>query len=280
MSLAQKAVWIMERNSARDDLTLAAIAEACGVSRTHLAHAFVAATGRPVMAYLRARRLGRAAAALADGAPDILGVALDAGYNSHEAFTRAFRDQFGLTPEALRERGSTKDLALTSAPDLNRDAAPAIAPPRLVREAAIRVVGLHEPLGPQPWLQIPDLWRRFTPFMHAIPHHLHKMPVALSADIASNDDSCIDYWAALEVSRFGDIAPELSKRELSAQTYAVFEHTAHVSSIPKTYAAIWNEALSASGLTALDAPGLERHKPAFDPSTGEGGVEIWIPVKA
>ena len=29
------------------------------------------------------------------GAPDILSVALDVGYGSHEAFTRAFREQFG-----------------------------------------------------------------------------------------------------------------------------------------------------------------------------------------
>jgi AraC-like DNA-binding protein len=28
---------------------------------------------------------------------------LDAGYGSHEAFTRGFREQFGVTPEALRE---------------------------------------------------------------------------------------------------------------------------------------------------------------------------------
>jgi AraC family transcriptional regulator len=280
MSLAQKAVWIMERNSGRDDLTLAAIADACGVSRTHLAHAFVAATGRPVMAYLRARRLGRAASALADGAPDILGVALEAGYSSHEAFTRAFRDQFGLTPEALRERGSSDGLHLVAAPDFNRETPLTLAPPRLVTEGVIRVVGLHEPLGPEPWLQIPDLWRRFTPFMQAIPHHRPGMPLAISADIADTDDSCIDYWTALEVTRFGDIPPELSRRELSAQTYAVFDHPGHVSSLPRTYAAIWNEALGNAGLAARDAPGLERHKPAFSPSTGEGGVEIWIPVSA
>ena len=44
------------------------------------------------------------AQALAGGAPDILAVALDAGYGSHEAFTRAFRDQFGVTPERCARR--------------------------------------------------------------------------------------------------------------------------------------------------------------------------------
>jgi AraC family transcriptional regulator len=54
------------------------------------------------MHYARGRRLSEAARALAAGAPNILEVALAAGYGSHEAFTRAFRRQFGVPPEALR----------------------------------------------------------------------------------------------------------------------------------------------------------------------------------
>jgi AraC family transcriptional regulator len=36
-------------------------------------------------------------------APDILSLALDTGYGSHEAFSRAFRAQFGTTPETIRK---------------------------------------------------------------------------------------------------------------------------------------------------------------------------------
>ena len=70
------------------------------VSRSHLAHAFGTATGLSVMQYVRARCLSDAARVLAGGAPNILTVALDAGYNSHEAFTRAFRDRFEESPRA------------------------------------------------------------------------------------------------------------------------------------------------------------------------------------
>src|SRR5580700_2495019 len=101
MSIAEKAVWIIERNSERN-LSLNEIAKSCDVSRSHLANAFGTATGLSVMRYLRARRLSEAARALAGGAPDILSLALDADYGSHEAFTRAFRDHFGVTPEAVR----------------------------------------------------------------------------------------------------------------------------------------------------------------------------------
>src|SRR5467141_1294453 len=101
MNPAQKALWFIESHLA-DALTLDEIAAIGGVSRFHMVRAFAAATGLSVMRYVRARRLTEAARALAGGAPDILKLALEADYGSHEAFTRAFRDHFGVTPEAVR----------------------------------------------------------------------------------------------------------------------------------------------------------------------------------
>src|SRR3981189_3151861 len=101
MNPAQKALWYIESHLA-GELTLDDIAAIAGISRFHMVRAFAAATGLSVMRYVRARRLSKAARALANGAPDILNLALDADYGSHEAFTRAFRDHFGVTPEAVR----------------------------------------------------------------------------------------------------------------------------------------------------------------------------------
>src|SRR6202046_3134619 len=101
MNPAQRALWFIESHLA-DTLTLDEVAAIGGVSRFHMVRSFAAATGLSVMRYVRARRLSEAAKALASGAPDILTLALDADYGSHEAFTRAFRDHFGVTPEAVR----------------------------------------------------------------------------------------------------------------------------------------------------------------------------------
>src|ERR1017187_2586860 len=101
MNPAQKALWFIESHLA-DALTLDEIAGVAGISRFHMVRAFAAATGLSVMRYVRARRLTEAARALAGGAPDILNLALEADYGSHEAFTRAFRDHFRVTPEAVR----------------------------------------------------------------------------------------------------------------------------------------------------------------------------------
>src|SRR6266536_1072162 len=101
MNPAQRALWYIESHLA-EPVTLDEIAAISGVSRFHIVRAFAAATGLPVMRYVRARRLSEAARSLANGAPDILSLALEADYGSHEAFTRAFRDHFGVTPEMVR----------------------------------------------------------------------------------------------------------------------------------------------------------------------------------
>jgi AraC family transcriptional regulator len=77
------------------------------VSRFHLSRAFAMTTGQSLSGYIRARRLSEAAKAIAAGVPNLLDVALEAGYGSHEAFTRAFRQYFGITPDELRAQVST-----------------------------------------------------------------------------------------------------------------------------------------------------------------------------
>jgi AraC family transcriptional regulator len=275
MSVADRALWVIERNSSRA-LSLCEIAEACGVSRSHLAAAFGTASGQSVMKYLRARRLSAAAQALAAGATDILTVALESGYASHEAFTRAFRDQFGVTPEVLRERGTLEGLASVSPIEFKLPAHVRVASPRIATESALRLVGLAEPHSFDETAKIPAQWQRFMEFYGAIDHKRAEIPVGVAQP--ADDDGRFTYTCAVEVSRFGAHPKALTTIEIPARTYAVFDHPAHVSTIYATYTAIWNEALPATGRALADSPVLERHNPTFDPRTGEGGLTLWIPL--
>lgn len=274
MSLATQAVWVIERNSERD-LSLTGIAKACGVSRSHLASAFGTATGMSVMQYLRSRRLSEAAKALAGGAPDILVVALDAGYASHEAFTRAFRDHFGVTPERVRDRGSVGGLPIVAPFELRPETEVRLEPPHYVKSENIRIVGLSGPSSWETAIKIPAQWQRFMPYFGSIDT---RAPIPLGVWFLSNDEGEFEYICAAEVSRFSDHAPELVAREIPATTYAVFEHRVHLSKIGETYMAIWNRVLPELGLSQADSAVLERHNETFDPSTGNGGVTIWIPI--
>ena len=108
----QRALWFVESRLS-DELTLQGVAEDVCVSPHHLARAFGAATGRSLMNYARGRRLTEAVRRLVDSDASILAVAIDHGYGSHGAFTRAFRDEFGVTPEAFRRNPAQYALRLT-----------------------------------------------------------------------------------------------------------------------------------------------------------------------
>jgi AraC family transcriptional regulator len=276
MSVADKAIWIIERNSV-SPWTLSAIAEACGVSRSHLAYAFGTATGLPVVKYLRARRLTEAARSLAAGAPDILATALDAGYGSHEAFTRAFRDQFGVTPESVRDRRSIEGLALVGPPELKAKPDRRLEPPRIVEADSLRVVGLSEPCSFETTLKIAAQWQRFMPYYEAIADKVDSIPLGVSH--AADDEGRFEYLCGVQVARFNGCPKELIKLEITPRTYAVFQHRGHVSTLTQTYFTIWNETLPELGRTVADAPTLERPNPTFNPRTGEGGMALWIPLR-
>lgn len=273
--IVDKALWIIERNM-DSSLSLNDIARACGVSRSHLAHAFGTATGLTVMKYLRARRLSRAAYALANGAPNILAVALDAGYSSHEAFTRAFRDHFSIPPERSREQNSIDELELTHPLTLRPEHSIVLRAPRFEHQDTLLVVGLAEPCSFETTINIPAQWQRFIPYSEAIPHKSRMIPVGVSQ--VPDDEGRFRYLCGVEVNRFGEAPAELETVEIVSRHYAVFEHTGHASALYRTYAAIWNEALPAIGCEVADAPVIERHNPRFDPKTGEGGLTLWIPL--
>lgn len=275
MSIADRALWIIERNS-NMALTLADIAEACGVSRSHLAAAFGTAVGQPVMKYLRARRLSGAARALAAGADDILAVALESGYASHEAFTRAFKEQFGMTPEAVRARKTVEGLSSVTPVAFKLPAHVSVAAPRMVTEPCMRFVGLAESCSFDATWKIPEQWQAFMEFYGAIDHKRAEIPVGIA--LPADDEGRFTYMCAVEVSRFGTPPKPLTAVEIPSRRYAVFDHSGHVSRIYATYAAIWNEVLPALNLALANSPVVERHNSTFDPRTGEGGLTLWIPV--
>ena len=277
MNPAQKALWFIESHLA-GALTLDEIAGVAGISRFHMVRAFAAATGLSVMRYVRARRLSEAARALAAGAPDILTLALDADYGSHEAFTRAFRDHFGVTPETVRASARLDTLRLQEPIPMDSTAIDNLQPPRFETGKPFLVAGIGERYtwesgGPA----IPGQWQRFHQAVANVPGRVGK--VAYGVCCNGDDAGNFDYIAGVEVRDFSDLPRQFAKVRIPEQRYAVFTHADHISTIRRTVNTIWNHWLPASGLKAADAPSFERYDENFDPLTGNGGLEIWVPVR-
>jgi len=276
MNPAQKALWYIESHLAQE-LTLDEVAAIGGVSRYHMVRAFAAATGLSVMRYVRARRLTEAARALANGAPDILRVALEADYGSHEAFTRAFREHFGITPDAARAQRRLDTLKLQEPITMDSTLLDHLAPPRFVNGKPQLIAGIGERYSCETSAGVPGQWQRFHEHVHEIPAQVGD--VAYGVCCNGDDAGNFDYIAGVEVADFSDLPREFGRVRIPEQKYAVFTHAEHISTIRRTINTIWNHWLPISGMKAADAPSFERYDVTFDPSTGNGGLEIWIPVK-
>jgi len=229
------------------------------------------------MRYVRGRRLTEAARALASGAPDILSVALEAGYGSHEAFTRAFRDAFGTTPEAVRAARTTATLALVEPLKMTDTPLPTLSPPRFETGKPLLLAGLSERYDDASVAGIAALWQRVQPHLGQVPGQVGR--TAYGVCYNADDEGGFDYLAGVEVADFAALPAELARLRVPAQRYAVFHHAGHIAAIRGVFKAIWTHWLPQSGHALADAPVIERYTEAFDGRTGTGGFEIWIPLK-
>jgi AraC family transcriptional regulator len=276
MNPVQKALWFVESHL-REPIALEDVASRSGVSPYHLTRAFDAETGHSLMRYVRVRRLSEAARELSRGAPDILTVALDAGYGSHEAFTRAFRDQFGLTPEQLRGRGRLDNIPLMEPIVMDSTPMPTLAPPRFEAVKPLLLAGLVARHNQEASAAIPSQWERLQPFLGHVPKQVGD--TAYGACYNCGTEGNFDYMCGVAVGDFCDLPDGFGTLRVPAHRYAVFRQSEHISTIRRTLSAIFSKWLPESGHQPADAPTLERYGPEFNGATGTGGFEIWIPIE-
>ena len=277
MNAVGKAIWFIETHFS-GDISLDDVAKSAGVSRYYMARAFGFATGRSVISYVRGRRLTEAARSLANGAPDIMTVALDAGYGSHEAFTRAFRDEFRLTPEAVRAQRHLCNLELVEPIKLDETLIVDLKATRFENGKPLLIAGLGERYTWETSKAAPAQWQRFASYLGNISRQVGRATFGVACN--GDDDGNFDYIAGVEVTDFSDLPAAFSRVRLGQQKYAVFSHRDHISTIRRTVNTIWSKWLPESGHEVADAPSFERFGEEFDPETGMGGFEIWIPIKA
>jgi AraC family transcriptional regulator len=274
MTLVNTTIWFIESHL-DDDLTLAGLAAEGGVAQAHLARVFSRVTGLPVMRYVWRRRLARAVRLLATTNQSVLNVALGAGYASHEAFTRAFRAEFGLSPAMMQALGDPAHLSVLAAKEFYMDADFPLAPPRIEICGPRRFVGLNAHYSRKTKAGIPQQWERFNADDPDIENSYGQ--AAFGVIHAFTDDGEWDYACAYEVSKIGAVPEGYKALSFPASTYAVFATDGHVTAINSVIdkAMTW---IDQSAYQFADGPTLERYGPAFDPVSGNGGFEVWAAV--
>lgn len=156
-------------------------------------------------------------------------------------------------------------------------------PPRLTDGKPMLIAGLAERHRDSS-AGIEAQWQRFLPHIGKIPRQVGRAAYGVVFDAfrdATRATYSFGYLTGVEVSDTARLPEGFGHLEIPAQRYAVFVHNDHVSALPRTIRAIVSRWLPESGHEAArDGIDLfERYGEAFDPQTGMGGVEVWLPLK-
>lgn len=250
-----------------DDLALAELARIACFSPYHFHRVFRGMVGESVGAHIRRIRLERAAQQLRTTKRGVTAVALQAGYESHEAFTRAFKTLTGLTPSAFRTQHC--DASLPPAPSGIRYTArgrPAGFHP-LTEGGSIMQVRLED-LAPMrvafvrhvgPYDQCGTAWETLVPRLGA---EGRLGPGTMFIGICYDDPEItppdrVRYDACVTVDDTFEPGGAIGVQTLEGGEYAVTTHQGPYSRFGETYGAFFGQWIPQSGRTLRDAPCLE-----------------------
>ena len=91
------------KNYNDEALTLSCLSRRLGYSEFYTTRKFKEISGMQFRDYLRHRKLAFALKEVRDSGKSFLEIAFDYGFSSHEAFTRAFKKTYGVTPSEYRK---------------------------------------------------------------------------------------------------------------------------------------------------------------------------------
>jgi AraC family transcriptional regulator len=153
--------------------------------------------------------------------------------------------------------------------------------PRVERGKPMLLAGLRQRFNPATAREIPALWQRFVPHLGGIPGRVDR--ATWGVVFAMGAGGAFDCLAGVEVAPGSRLPAEFFQLAIPALTYLVFVHPGHVSRLKDAVTEIWTDLLPASGhrpaAGAGGAPGmLERYGAGFNPRTGFGDIELWIPI--
>jgi AraC-like DNA-binding protein/predicted transcriptional regulator YdeE len=268
------------------DIALADVAQAAGLSQWHFQRIFKALTNETLKTYIRSRRFAKALDQLLTTRLGILDIALSAGYDTQESFTRAFKTCFRLTPNQYRKFG-TRSLFVKKIQfdedylrQLHRNVS---LTPDIRQRPAMQLVGLETQFygadsdKDNLAQKLPPLWANFLPRLGEIAHTVPGVCYGVVRQTASTSD-LLHYHAAIEVSRPGPLPPGMVHLELPTSHYATFEHRGPVGMVNSTVNYIYANWLAGaeqrhSGGADLEIYGAQ-YKPASDASVMHYAVPL------
>jgi AraC family transcriptional regulator len=152
--------------------------------------------------------------------------------------------------------------------------------PKLVSKPSFHAIGLAGTFTSSTNDGIPGLWSRFAPQIDAIPHRRGKLTfgVCIPAEEPASGDASFTYVAGVEVERIDAVPDGMIALTVRGGRYAVFTHRGHIARIKDTFRQVFGNWLPATPHRHLPSPDFELYDDRFDPASGEGEVDIYVPI--
>lgn len=269
------------------DLQMSDVANAAGLSQWHFQRIFKALTNETVKVYIRSRRLAKSLDKLLTTRGRILDIALAAGYESQEAFSRAFKMSFGMTPNEYRKLGD-KFLFLRKV-EIDEDYLLHIhqnvsLQPTIIRQEPMLLVGLSTQfygvdsdknnIGDR----LPALWKQFLERSHEIEHTVGDVYFGVVRQIRADTDQ-LEYFAAAHVSELGTLPDGMVATEIPEATYAQFWHQGFPNTVDLTVNYVYSNWLLGSGKKHTGGPDLELYGSEFIADSEQSMFRYAIPIE-
>ncbi|HZW32942.1 MAG TPA: AraC family transcriptional regulator [Isosphaeraceae bacterium] len=284
-------VLVYIQNHLDEALPLEDLARVAYFSPYHFHRVFRGMVGESVKEHVRRLRLERAALRLKNGDQAVTRIALDAGYETHESFTRAFSAMFGRPPS--RFRASRRAVRLRAAPSgvhfVPGGNVTSFRPTQTVGDRpmdvrietfAPRRVAFVRHIGP--YRQVGRAWEKLAAW--AGPRGLFG-PGTLAIGVGHDDPDVtpsdkLRYDACITVD--GSFTPEgeVGLQEVGGGEYATFTHRGPYENVSQTLARFCGEWLPASGRELRSAPCLSlfRNSPEATPPE-DLLTDIYMPLE-
>lgn len=264
-----------------EELSIEEIAKQANFSVFHFQRTFNVMADITVGEYIRRRRLTLAANELRKSTIKIIDVAHKYGYETPEAFSKAFRKQHGITPtQARKHLGKFKSYNRLVIQVNLKGADPMDY--KIVDYPAFKVVGVKKEfslINEQNQVGIPKMWEKaHKDGTNELLSRLNNGPVKGVLGVCDDkNDKTIDYWIG---TAYKDETPAgLSAIEIPASKWAIFEvRGAMPDAMPKVWKQIFSEWFPSSSYEHAGTPEMEVYSNG-DASQSDYYSEIWIPVK-
>ncbi len=269
------------------EVAMGDVARIAGISQWHFQRIFKALTNETLKGYIRSRRLANAFDKLIASEARVIEIALEAGFDSQEAFTRAFKDAFGVTPAAHRKRGRRPGVFSKVRIDAdylrqihrNVSLEPEIfeAPEMHLIGMSTRIFGVESEknnLGKK----LPGLWSSFLPRIGEIEHTVAGTCYGVIRQAEEQGDE-LEYSAVIGVTRTERIPDGMVSVHLPATRYAKFAHVGDVANVDRTVNYVYSTWLAQSGFRHTYAPDLEIYGVEYQPCSEHSVMNYAIPVE-